>query len=106
MTAEVESIVRSAVRMDPGITGRMLELALSVLRGEPIAPAPPAGADLPPIISYGDARRLLRIKRSAFFEMIRRGILKRVFGSGEHGIGVTRESFLRVYEGKYGRGRR
>lgn len=108
MTDQVETIIRATVKMDPAITPQNLELALKVLRGEQIASPLPAPVELDPsklpaIISYKEACRILRISRSELFLMIKKGRLKRVYGSGGQGIGITRKSFLHVYEGKYGR---
>ena len=110
MTANVETIIRGAVALDPTITPKMLDLALSVLRGEPIAPAPAQGGEidsskLPDIIPYKDAMRILHIRRSQLFEMLRTGRLKRVYGNGSQGIGITRRSFVKVIDGRIAHGR-
>lgn len=107
MTANVENIIRNTAAMDPSISPKMVEMAVKVLRGEPLAPQPPRmDADkLPPILTYREAREILKLKRSAFFKLIRIGRLKRVMGTGRMGIGITRKSFLNAYEGRFGRAR-
>lgn len=108
MTTNVESIIRNTAAMDPSISQNMLEVAVKVLKGEPLAPQPPPDFDsdrLSPIVTYREAREILKLKRSTFFKLIRVGRLKRVMGTGGMGIGVTRKSFLHVYEGRFGRAR-
>lgn len=108
-------MIRSAVTMDPSITASMLELALAALRGESLIRAGDrtevgTGEILTDIVTIKDVCKLLRATRSTVNRMIKKGILIRVFGSGnKRSIGLTRDSVVKVLRGmvnKKGRARK
>lgn len=106
MTEQTEAIVRTAAKTDPSVSETCLELAIRILKGEPLAPPPPPPDELNDIVPYDKACRLLHVGRTGLHKFIRRKRLVRVMGTGGRGIGVTRKSILRVMEGYVTNGHR
>lgn len=115
MRAEVETLVRSALAMDPSITEPMIELALAALRGEKLIRASDPTETgtcelLTPIVTIKETISFLRCTRSTVNRMMKKNILVRVYGSGnDRAIGITRESVVRAMRGltkQHRRGRR
>ena len=106
MTANVETIIRGAVALDPTITPKMLDLALEALKGANLVHATVGGKpceaeELPKVVKRHEAARFLQLKLNAIDHMARIGILVKVYGTGDRrGIGFTRESVSAALKGK------
>ena len=93
MRAEVEIAMRTLLMADPSVPpdGR-IDRAVDALRG--------VRHDLPELVRMKELRSLLHLSDPTIYNLISVGRLKRVLGTGNAMLGVTRESVRAFIRGE------
>lgn len=93
MRAEVEIAMRALLMADPSVPpdGR-IDRAVDVLRG--------IRHDLPDLVRMKELRSILHMSTPSIKNLIRIGRLKKVIGSGDATLGVSRESVRAFIRGE------
>ena len=83
--------LQNILGLDSGISDLEAREAIRILEG-----ANARNATTVQVIRFQEAMRLLSVSRPTLLELIRKGHLERVYGSGDkHGIGISLESYNR-----------
>ena len=90
MKPETESLLRYTLGGDPSISKADARVAIDILYGYPARTS-----DLVHVIRFDKAVKLLGVARSTLGNIIRAGLLDRVFGTGRRAFGITQDSYQR-----------
>lgn len=89
MKTETENAVRSILSIDDSLDKMAIERAIHILRGSP------EEEDMPRVVRCKDAIKILKIHRRTLDYYVKKGYLKRVFGSGrQRALGICRDSLV------------
>jgi len=89
MTPETEAILKKIIRSDESIDRECALRALALLRQSKFVPEPV------PILGFTTVMRMLSVSRPTLYRYFDQGKLKRIYGEGEHAIGVAQDSYIK-----------
>lgn len=90
MQRKTELAIRSIANVDQEIDQLNLERAIGYLYGRPLF-----NHDIPRIIRYKEACKILGVSYGHLQYFIERGYLTKVYGAGRLAVGLTQESVMR-----------
>ena len=94
MNPEAEAAIRTVLKMDGSISGRTIEEAICVMKGDDKNPISPLH-----YITFKELYEISGLRPATIRDYTRWGVLKPVYHPGRQpAVGVTRESYRRMTE--------
>jgi len=89
MTPQTEAVIKKIIRSDETIDPKNAFRALTLLRSTSrFSTEPPYILRIPKVLN------MLSISRTELYSYFKKGLLKRIYGEGEHAIGVAQDSYI------------
>jgi len=89
MTPQTELVLKQIIKMDETIDPKNAIRAFALLRNTSKSSTEP-----PYILRIPKVLEMLGITRTGLYKYFKKGLLKRIYGEGEHAIGVAQDSYV------------
>jgi len=88
MTPQTEIVLTQIIKTDESIDRKNAIRAMALLRQSKFVSEPA------PILGFKTVMRLLSVSKPTLYRYFDQGKLKRIYGEGEHAIGVDQDSYI------------